>query len=151
MSDGLSVEERFMHERRHPIVAWASRPSIPAERLRRSARAGRPSHVRGMTLIAVVTMAMVVGCGPKTKPGPDKRPVTSQPTTQPSAAAPAEPMALEDAIKLIDARSNWTDFPPIDVPRHPAEKYLRDWVIVIDPGHGGEDGGDSTTQPAGYK
>jgi N-acetylmuramoyl-L-alanine amidase len=60
-------------------------------------------------------------------------------------------MPLEDAIKLIDARPAWTSFPPIDVPRHPAEKYLRGMVVVIDPGHGGEDGGDSTTQPAGYK
>jgi N-acetylmuramoyl-L-alanine amidase len=104
-------------------------------------------------VFTVITVTAVTGCGPKTKPGPDKRPIETQPTTQPSkhVAAPVEPMSIEDALKLVDARPAWTDFPPLDIPRHPAEKFLRGMVIVIDPGHGGEDGGDSTTQPAGYK
>jgi N-acetylmuramoyl-L-alanine amidase len=59
-------------------------------------------------------------------------------------------MRLEDALKLIDDRTAWTDHPQIDVPRHPAEKFMKDWVIVIDPGHGGEDGGDLDPR-ASYK
>ena len=31
------------------------------------------------------------------------------------------------------------------------KKYLKDLTIVIDPGHGGEDGGDNSTEPPGYK
>ena len=54
-------------------------------------------------------------------------------------------------MRLIDARAEWTAHPPINVPRHPAEKFLADVTIVIDPGHGGTDGGNSSTKPAGYK
>ena len=105
------------------------------------------------TLCVALTIAAVAGCGPKTRPGPDKRPVSTQPTIRPSGAVAAstQPTPLADAIKLIDARPGWTDFPPIDVPRHPAEKHLRDMVIVLDPGHGGEDGGDNSKEPPGYK
>jgi N-acetylmuramoyl-L-alanine amidase len=52
-------------------------------------------------------------------------------------------MPLERAMKLIDDRAAWTDYPPINLPRHPAEKYLSGWTIVLDPGHGGDDGGAS--------
>src|SRR4051812_24594526 len=51
-----------------------------------------------------------------------------------------QPMSMDRAMRLIDDRPGWTDFPRIDVPRHPAEKFLKDVTIVIDPGHGGEDG-----------
>jgi N-acetylmuramoyl-L-alanine amidase len=117
-----------------------------------------------MTCFVLLLAMMLVGCGPKTKPGSDRRPITSQPTTQPayqsplSAARPATqpsnaistawPTTVEDAMKLIDARAEWTDLPPINVPRHPAEKYLRDWIIVIDPGHGGTNAGDTATRPS---
>jgi N-acetylmuramoyl-L-alanine amidase len=123
-----------MHEQSQFIVAWASRSSV-------------------FMLVAALTFSAAIGCSPKTKAGPDKRPIETQPTTQPThkPAASAEPMPIDEAMKLIDARATWTDLPPIDVPRHPAEKYLRGMVIVIDPGHGGIDGGDSTTQPSGYK
>ena len=103
-------------------------------------------------MLVAVTLA---GCATKTDraareqadpPPPATRPATA-PTTRPSAPR----LSMEDAIKLIDARSEWTDFPPIDVPRHPAERFLRGMVIVLDPGHGGTDGGDASTQPAGYK
>ncbi|HEV2294135.1 MAG TPA: N-acetylmuramoyl-L-alanine amidase [Tepidisphaeraceae bacterium] len=78
-------------------------------------------------------------------------PPATAPSTAPATQASAEPLSLEDAIKLIDARPDWTDFPPINIPRHPAEKHLRGMVIVIDPGHGGEDGGDNSKQSPGYK
>src|SRR3954468_8521924 len=57
------------------------------------------------------------------------------PTTQPIAAL----TSLDDAMKLIDSRDAWADHPAINVPRHPAEKYLKGMVIVLDPGHGGKD------------
>ncbi len=60
-------------------------------------------------------------------------------------------MPLEEAMALIDGRDDWTAQPPINVPRHPAEKFLSGMTIVIDPGHGGEDGGNTSTQPTGYK
>jgi N-acetylmuramoyl-L-alanine amidase len=117
-----------------------------------------------MTWCVIMTPFVAAGCGPKTKPGPDKRPITSQPTTQPAYKSPvsattrpalpsnaittAGPTTVEDAMKLIDARAEWTDLPPINIPRHPAEKYLRDWIIVIDPGHGGTNGGDAATRPS---
>jgi len=48
-------------------------------------------------------------------------------------------MSLDEAMSLIDHRNTWRDHPPINVPRHPAEKYLKGLVIVLDPGHGGKD------------
>jgi N-acetylmuramoyl-L-alanine amidase len=90
---------------------------------------------------------LLVGCRP------DKKPVV-QPTTRattPATTRAAAPMSMDEAIRLIDRRAQWTDFPPIDVPRNPAEKYLNNLTIVIDPGHGGEDGGATSTKPAGYK
>jgi N-acetylmuramoyl-L-alanine amidase len=60
-------------------------------------------------------------------------------------------MPLERAMELIDGRDAWTAFPAINVPRHPAEKHLKGLTIVLDPGHGGEDGGDNSTKPPGYK
>src|SRR5215210_3462262 len=110
-------------------------------------------HALRLVCAAAIAFSIAAGCGPKTRPGADKRPIESQPTTQPSkhVAAPSAPMSIEDAMKLVDERPAWTEFPPLDVPRHPAEKYLRNMIIVIDPGHGGKEGGDSSTQPAGYK
>lgn len=67
-------------------------------------------------------------------------------TTQP--VGPAEPMSLSEALELVDNRAAWTDFPSIDVPRHPTEKYLKDLTIVIDPGHGGTNGGRYATRPS---
>jgi len=52
------------------------------------------------------------------------------------------PATVEEAMALIDERDEWTVFPPINIPRYPAEKHLAGMVIVIDPGHGGDDGGD---------
>jgi N-acetylmuramoyl-L-alanine amidase len=54
-------------------------------------------------------------------------------------------------MTLIDRRAEWTAHPTINIPRHPAEKFLRDLTIVIDPGHGGEDGGGNSKQRPGYK
>lgn len=51
-------------------------------------------------------------------------------------------------MTVLDERDahRWQDHSrPRRVPRHPAEKYLAGWVIVLDPGHGGK------ADVAGYK
>ena len=89
--------------------------------------------------------SILIGCSPKRS---TDKPVTIEPPPpQPVSAS----MSVAEAMKLIDTRDDWTKHPPINVPRHPAEKFLKDLTIVIDPGHGGEDGGNTSTQPAGYK
>lgn len=56
------------------------------------------------------------------------------------------PTDLDTALGYLDDRGAWEDHGRrLDVPRHPAEKYLDHWVIVLDPGHGGMAG------VAGYK
>jgi N-acetylmuramoyl-L-alanine amidase len=69
----------------------------------------------------------------------------------PPTVVDKQPMSVDEAMRLIDRRADWTEFPPINIPRHPAEKFLKDVTIVVDPGHGGADGGNTSTQPAGYK
>ncbi len=44
----------------------------------------------------------------------------------------------EVMLRLREGREAWGDRPALDLPRHPAEKYLKGWVIVLDPGHGGK-------------
>lgn len=48
------------------------------------------------------------------------------------------PTKLDKALSRLDNRPDWQHFGKIDVPRHPAEKHLAGWVIVLDPGHGGD-------------
>jgi N-acetylmuramoyl-L-alanine amidase len=59
-------------------------------------------------------------------------------------------MSLEEAMRLIDDRPGWEgEYPPIVIPRHPAEKYLKDVTIVLDPGHGASDGKTDPTYKRG--
>jgi N-acetylmuramoyl-L-alanine amidase len=48
------------------------------------------------------------------------------------------PTSLDKAMSRLDHRPDWQRHGKLDLPRHPAEKYLQGWVIVLDPGHGGE-------------
>lgn len=91
---------------------------------------------------ALLLSAVLLGCSAHHKP--------PAATTMPTVAQ-RQPMPLEQAMRLIDNRAAWTDLQPINVPRNPAEKHLKDLTIVIDPGHGGTDGGSASTRPAGYK
>jgi N-acetylmuramoyl-L-alanine amidase len=54
---------------------------------------------------------------------------------------------LDAAMRRLDQRDEWSSYPAVHVPRHPAEKHLRGLVIVVDPGHGGTDGGDADPRP----
>lgn len=85
------------------------------------------------------TLFLLAGCIPK-KP----------PTTKPIALE-KQPAKLEEAMKLLDHRADWAELPPLNVPRYDAEKFIKGMTIVIDPGHGGTDGGNSSTRPAAYK
>lgn len=57
-------------------------------------------------------------------------------TTDPMKAS--EPAPLEAALAALRERPAWTDHAPLSFPRHPAGVYLKDWYIVLDPGHGGD-------------
>lgn len=48
------------------------------------------------------------------------------------------PTSLKKAMSRLDDRPDWKSYPKLDLPHHPAEKYLQDMVIVLDPGHGGQ-------------
>ncbi len=48
------------------------------------------------------------------------------------------PTSLDKAMSRLDHRPDWKHYSQLDLPRHPAEKFLGGWVIVLDPGHGGE-------------
>ena len=54
-----------------------------------------------------------------------------------AAVSPAAPQRLATALKRLAARDAWKELPSLDIPQHPAEKFLEGWTIVLDPGHGG--------------
>ncbi|PIE23476.1 MAG: hypothetical protein CSA62_07615 [Planctomycetota bacterium] len=57
-----------------------------------------------------------------------------------------QPLSLEAVLEQLKHRGEWQDHArPLPAPRHPAEKYLKGWIIVLDPGHGGR------ADAAGYK
>lgn len=47
-------------------------------------------------------------------------------------------LTLDQAMALLENRPRWERHNRlVELARHPAEKHLADWVIVLDPGHGG--------------
>ena len=106
---------------------------------------------RVVSLLAVTLLVWCQGCTSDAPP----------PLTEAQAATLAEsmgkniaaihaedwhPTPLGRAMLLLDQRPDWeTHSRPLDVPRHPAEKHLKDMVIVLDPGQGGK------AHVAGYK
>jgi N-acetylmuramoyl-L-alanine amidase len=53
-------------------------------------------------------------------------------------AAERQPAPLEEAFDLLEQRADWKSWPQAEFPRHPAERFLKGWTIVLDPGHGGD-------------
>ncbi|MFN4241652.1 MAG: N-acetylmuramoyl-L-alanine amidase [Tepidisphaerales bacterium] len=99
-------------------------------------------HVATRRLTAAVGLLAVgfvaSGCRrAQTPPAPPSAPPGSPPTTAPTAG-PFEPAPLSAAMALLDNRPAWDDRPPLNLPRHPYERLLKNWVIVLDPGHGGD-------------
>src|SRR5688572_25350260 len=114
-------------------------------------------HFSYLCLSVSICGSFLFACSPK-------KPIASAPVTQPASdvspaviteftTQPATRNVLDvsAAFALIDSRDNWETLPPVMIPRDPAEKFLKGLVIVIDPGHGGTDGGNISTRPAGYK
>ncbi len=83
-------------------------------------------------------LLLTQGCSPKACTGYHiENPATPSPLEQ-SEPEPTGPMSMDDAFARLAAADDWKQHPPLDLPRHPAEKYLAGWVIVLDPGHGGK-------------
>ncbi|MEM1444788.1 MAG: N-acetylmuramoyl-L-alanine amidase [Planctomycetota bacterium] len=82
--------------------------------------------------LGVLTALLVAaqGCSPKACTGFEVK--------DPVPMEARKKMTMEQALARLDAADAWTDHPPLNLPRHPAEKYLEGWVIVLDPGHGGK-------------
>lgn len=95
------------------------------------------------TVLTLLLVALSSACVSPATPAPDPASHLADVT-----ADGWEPAPLEQAMALLDARDEhpWEDHGrALRAPRHPAEKYLAGWVIVLDPGHGGK------ADVAGYK
>lgn len=98
---------------------------------------------RLLAWLTLLPAALALACTSPTAPAPRPASHLADVTTE-----GWQPAGLEQAMALLDARDEhaWEDHGrPLRVPRHPAEKYLAGWVIVLDPGHGGK------ADVAGYK
>ncbi|MEM8781947.1 MAG: N-acetylmuramoyl-L-alanine amidase [Planctomycetota bacterium] len=83
--------------------------------------------------VSACLLFVLTGCSPKVCTGYHvEDPVTPSPIVAPTK------MTMDQALSRLDAADDWTTHPPLNLPRHPAEKYLEGWVIVLDPGHGGK-------------
>lgn len=93
-----------------------------------------------LATITLICLTLILPACKTTPPEP-----TVDTTTEPTATtAPAfgeegwEPAPLEEAMARLQNRDPWSpDGVFLPVPRHPGEKYLKDMIIVLDPGHGG--------------
>lgn len=98
-------------------------------------------------IVVAVALSLLVGCRSK-EHGSSSPPLPSSATlpsaaTLPGAATPPttradEPASLEEALAMLEQRPEWDERGPILPARHPNETLLKDWVIVLDPGHGGD-------------
>jgi N-acetylmuramoyl-L-alanine amidase len=98
-------------------------------------------------VLCVLAAAVAMGCRGRTAPvGPDEDVVpevveTPAPATQPTRVGDEPdgyPNTLADAFELLESRPAWSEREPLVLTRHPYEQYLRNWTIVLDPGHGGD-------------
>lgn len=108
-------------------------------------------------ILSLIATPFISGCSDRPEPTTLS---SSAAQTTPSSVAPSvmryptdpaswEPMPLDQAMKLIDERAAWADYPPIHIPAHPAEKYLKGLIICLDPGHGMSDGETDPTYKRG--
>lgn len=102
-----------------------------------------------LTILSVLACSAFAlpGCtndpAPRTAETPPPHPAAHLADVTVPGWAPAD---LDTAMAYLDDRGAWEDHGRVlEVPRHPAEKYLENWVIVLDPGHGG------MADVAGYK
>lgn len=100
----------------------------------------RPTR-RFSTMLLCAALCCACACPPQPTPDPAEH---LHDVTVPGW----QPADLAQAMAVLDARDQhaWQDHGrALRVPRHPAEKYLEGWVVVLDPGHGGK------ADVAGYK
>ena len=98
------------------------------------------SDTKEMKRLLIVIVALSAGCRcVHHQPPAVTQAVIATTESGPTTESSTPVMSIDNAMKLIDARDDWHDFPPITVPRHPSEKYLKGLIIVLDPGHGGKD------------
>lgn len=88
-----------------------------------------PRRLIAVPLLATLAVA-VPGCTPT-------QTIEIQVIDRVETASPSAPASLEDAFARLENREDWTDFADLQLPVHPAEKYMQGWAIAIDPGHGG--------------
>ncbi len=109
------------------------------------------AHLRLFGIVMVMWLGLLMaGCQ---VPEQTMEPVTpQQAVTEPTktqATTPTQDMEddigptapLEDAMARLEQRPDWTDRPDyaqLDLPRHPAERFLQGMIFVLDPGHGGD-------------
>ncbi|MEM1098913.1 MAG: N-acetylmuramoyl-L-alanine amidase [Planctomycetota bacterium] len=80
--------------------------------------------------VLAATLVALQGCSPKV--------CTGYHVDDPKPMETTGKMTMDEALSRLDAADDWLEHPPLNLPRHPAEKYLEGWVIVLDPGHGGK-------------
>jgi N-acetylmuramoyl-L-alanine amidase len=105
---------------------------------------------------ALAAILLATGCAKSPAPSPTRTAVT-QPSTR-AGIVPNEPdgypTKIDDALAMLDRRADWFDREPLQLTRHPYEQHLKGWVIVLDPGHGGDalvDNGKFKRGPAGVR
>jgi N-acetylmuramoyl-L-alanine amidase len=107
--------------------------------------------VIAVLLLSIIGVLAAVGC--RTSDPPAVESFTQQSATGATMRYPTTsdwtPLPIEAAMELIDRRDDWADFPPLSVPRHPAEKYLKGFTVCLDPGHGMSDGETDPTYKRG--
>ncbi|QQE10344.1 N-acetylmuramoyl-L-alanine amidase [Planctomycetota bacterium] len=98
--------------------------------------------IKGSMACAMLSAAMVFG-GCQTVEVQEKIVEVKAPTKEElflDRVAKGEPMPVEEILSYIEnSRDEWYGWGEgFDFPVHRAEKYLKDWTIVLDPGHGGD-------------
>src|SRR4051812_44154588 len=84
-------------------------------------------HPRLVSVLCACLFVLIIsiGCIQNKQPKPTTRPVTP--------VSEKQPATIDEAMTLLDHRADWTELPQLNVPRYPAEQFLKNLTIVIDP------------------
>ncbi|WP_432798116.1 N-acetylmuramoyl-L-alanine amidase family protein [Poriferisphaera sp. WC338] len=90
-------------------------------------------------ILALFTFALITGCTQQAKVDPAPTVTKTKYDKLLERVAADKPLTAEEIIDTLENnRDPWQAWGEDDFPVYPAEKYLKDWVIVLDPGHGGD-------------
>lgn len=103
-----------------------------------------------MRMVLVLCAALMVGCtnrpaAPDRDRGGDSVTPATTRASDPTFEPDGYPNTLAEALAMLEDRPAWEQREELVLTRHPYEQYLKNWVIVLDPGHGGD------AHIAGYK